>query len=245
MNSKVAQGNRLHRVAHYGVGFLVWLLLTGCAGVGLVEADVSADGPPPVTSAAAAQRFAEKVVAAGEEVASDDRFTLTVTEEEVTSFLSIGVILLREFQTVPLEDVEQLQDVPGLEGLDELGAWQKILSQRDRLPDLGGRPRRVGLSIEEPAVTFHGTGETVIRGSVRLLVASVPVRIVAAPQASEGELALDFVEGQLGPVPMPEIVFDYLGRRVSRILLAGREYAEFTEIRVGEGVMTLSGRIKR
>jgi len=245
MNSRLVQGNRLLRFALYGVGFLVWLLLTGCAGAELLDADLPADGPSPATSAAAAQRFAEKLIAAGEDLGSDGGFRLTVTEEEVTSFLSIGVILLDEFQAVPLEDVGQLQDVPGLEGLDELGAWQELLRQRERLPDFSRESSGLGLVVEEPAVTFRGSGETVVRGSVRFLGVNVPVRIVAAPQASQGELALDFVEGQLGPLPMPEIVFDYLGRQVSEILLVGREYAELTEIRVEEGVMSLSGRLRR
>jgi hypothetical protein len=218
------------------------MLLTSCAGSGLLEAELPDDGPLPPTSTAAARRFAEKAVAAGESVGGAGYFTIDLTEEEVTSFLNIGVVLLQRFQSVPLESVEQLQSIPELEGIDDLERWQELLDQRERLPDLGGGRLRLRLRIEEPAVHFRSNGHIIVRGSIRFMIVDLPVRIVAAPRASRGEIVLDFVEGQLGPVPMPEFVFDYLGRQLSRAILAGREYGEITEITVGDGVLTISGR---
>jgi len=241
MNESVPYRKRPTRFTRFAVAGLILFLLTGCAGTGLFAADLPDDGPPPAASAPAARRFVEKAVAAAEDVGTAGRFTLTLTEEEVTSFLSIGVVLLRRLQTVSPGDSGQLQDMPGLEGIEELGKWRELLNRRDSLPDLGGRPR-LGVAIEEPAVTFRGSGEIVVRGFLKLLVVRVPARVVTAPRASEGELVLDFVEGQLGPLPMPEVVFDYLGGQLSRALLAGKEYGEITEIRVADGVITISGR---
>lgn len=242
MNHNARQRRRRYRVVLLGAATLAAMLLTSCAGSGLLEADLPNDGPLPPTSTAAARRFAEKAVAAGENVGGAGYFTLSLTEEEVTSFLNIGVVLLQRFQSVPLESLEQLEGIPELEGIDELGKWQELLNQRERLPDLGDGRLRLRLRIEEPAVYFRGNGHVIVRGSIRFLIVNLPVRIVAAPRASRGDIVLDFIEGQLGPAPMPEFVFDYLGKQLSRAIMAGREYGEITEIRVGDGVLTISGR---
>jgi hypothetical protein len=219
-------------------GLVAVLALSGC------QAELPDDGPGPEESAAAARRFAEKAVAAGQVASDTGRFEITVTDEEVTSFLNVSAILLRQTGTVALEELDQIQDIPELEGVD-IGQWQELLEQRERLPGVEHRRLRLRLVLEEPAVYFRGNGHMIARGNARLLVLQLPVRFVAAPLASEGELVLDFVEGQLGSVPMPEILFDSLGAGLSRALLFGREYAEITEIRVNDGVLTISGRWNR
>jgi hypothetical protein len=186
----------------------------------------------------------QKLSAAGQGAADTGRFTLTVTDEEVTSFLGIGTILRRQLGNLPLDDLHQIQDIPELEGID-LDSWQELLRQPDRLPVLGDDRLRLRLTIVNPRVYFLGNGRIIVRGTAQFLILKVPARVVTAPRASQGELVLDFVEGQLGPVPMPEIIFDYLGKGLVRALLAGREYAEITEIRVTDGVATISGRWNR
>jgi hypothetical protein len=224
---------------------LAGLLLTGCADLdGALEAELPHDGPPPTTSAASAGRFLEKAAIAGEGAAGTGRFTLTVTDEEVTSFLSIGSILRRQLGALPLEDFGQIADIPELEGIDP-DNWQELLGERDQLLTLGDDGARLRLTIVDPSVYFLGNGQIIVRGSAQFLILRVPARVVTAPRASQGELVLDFVEGQLGPVAMPEIIFDYLGKGLVQALLAGREYAEITEIRVGDGVLTITGRWTR
>jgi hypothetical protein len=224
---------------------LALLLMAGCADAGgVLEAELPDDGPPPATSTASAGRFVQKVTTAGEGAANTGRFTLTVTDEEVTSFLSVGAILRRQLGNLPTQDLEQLQDVPELEDID-LDRYRELLGERDRLPGLDGDGLRLRLTIQAPLVYFLGNGHMIVRGKARFLIISLPVRVVVAPRASQGELVLDFVEGQLGPVPMPEILFDYLGKGLARALLAGREYAEITEVRVTDGVLTVSGRWNR
>jgi hypothetical protein len=220
-----------------GAALLTALLLSGC------QTELPDDGPPPATSQAAALRFVKKVVAAGEKAAETGRFSITISQEEVTSFLTVGATMVAKLQTLPIEDLEQIQDIPGVEGIEGIEEWKRLVDQAERLENvrLPGN-KKLQLNIEEPGVYFRGNGQLLVRGYVRLLVLRQPVRVVVAPRASGGELVLDFVEGQLGPVPMPEILFDYVGEGLAGAILAGQEYAEITEIRVGEGTLTFSGR---
>lgn len=221
-----------------GVGLMAVLILSGCG------AELPDDGSPPATSAALAKSFAEKAVVAGQVAADTGRFELTVTEGEVTSFLNIGVLLLRQSQTLPLEELDQIQGIPELEGVD-IGQWQELLRQRERLPDSDGSRLRLRFTIRDAVVRFRSNGHMIVGGNVGLLIFQLPVRIVAAPQASEGELVLDFVEGQLGAVPMPELIFDVLGKGLSSSILMGQDYAQITEISIGPGTLTIRGRYER
>lgn len=216
----------------------VALLLTSC------RAEPPDDGPAPATTPAGAMRFAEKALAAGQSAADTGRFELTVTDDEVTSFLAIGGVLLDQAQRLPIEDLTQLQDVPELEGVD-IAQWRDLLEQRERLPGLHGPRRRWWLVLGEPAVYFRGHGWIIVRGNVKFLILELPVRFVAAPRASQGELVLDFVEGQLGAVPMPEPLFDALGEGLASAILMGEEIAQVTEISVGPGTLTLRGQYER
>lgn len=238
-------GRRRERSWFLLVAVFALFLLAGCAGSGgLLDADLPDDGPPPATTAASAGRFLQKLTTAGEGAANTGRFTVTVTDEEVTSFLNVGTLLRRQLGDLPIQDLDQLQDIPELEGID-LDRYRDLLGEEGRIPALGDDGLRLRLTIQEPQVYFLGNGSMIVRGEARFLVISLPVRVVAAPRASQGEFVLDFVEGQLGPVPMPEILFDYIGKGLTRALLAGREVAEITEIRVTDGVLTVSGRWNR
>lgn len=217
-------------------------VLVGCAGTeGLLQASLPEDPPAPPSSAAAAGRFVEKATAAGERAANTGEFTLTVTDEEATSFLNIGTALLSQLEASPMDDFDQIEGVPELEGID-LDRWRALLAQRERIPGLGEDGIRLLPAIEDASVNFLGNGHIIVRGNARFLVAGLPFYLVTAPHAAQGELVLDFVEGRLGPMPMPEFLFDYLGQGLARALLAGQEYAEITEIRVGDGFLTVSGR---
>jgi hypothetical protein len=110
-----------------------------------------------------------------------------------------------------------------------------------QLPDLSLR-----LGIEEPQVYFKANGHIVIRGFGELRGRRQPVRVVVAPRAADGELVLDFVEGTLGPVPVPEALFDRIGEVLAEAILTGQSYlqvAEVTAVSVGDGTLTVSGRL--
>jgi hypothetical protein len=55
-------------------------------------------------------------------------------------------------------------------------------------------------------------------------------------------LVLDFVEGKLGPIPVPEFLVDGLGAGLAKLILAGDRFVEISKIQVNPGSLTLSGR---
>lgn len=117
--------------------------------------------------------------------------------------------------------------------------FNRILAEQPAGSEL---PQEFNLPLAEPQVYFKADGTIVIRGRLQAVGRSQPARIVAAPRAREGELVLDFVEGRLGPLPLPESLFDPIGRLVAAGILAGQSVAEITVIEVTEGEMVIGGR---
>jgi len=244
---------------------LLGVLMCLCAAVAAVGlralaatsgAELPDDGPQVATSpeaafrlvekvTAAAFRLVEKVAAAGQSALETGQLTLTVTEEEVTSFLNIGSELTGNLRGLEsFEGLTQLGDLEELEGFEGFEQWQEFLRRREGqgLPGIGLSDLSPRLGIKEPQVYFKDSGHVVVRGYAGLLRWRWPVRVVMAPRASQGEMVLDFVEGTLGSVDMPEVVFDLIGKGLARAILAGQEYAEITEIGVGSGTLTIGGR---
>ena len=57
-----------------------------------------------------------------------------------------------------------------------------------------------------------------------------------------GVLLLSVTLGvSLGPVSIPELLIDQLGLGLAKLLVAGQEYIAVTEIRVGDGTLTVRG----
>lgn len=229
------------------------LLLAGCARPAFLQSELPDDGPPIQPTQEAALRFVEKVADAGQGGIQTGQTSITVTQAEVTSFLNIGAQIaeqLQQYQNIEtLNDLAQIENIEGLqvEGLEgaALKRWQELARNREgagslRLPDLSLR-----LTIQEPQVYFKGNGQIIVRGYGQVRSVRQPLRIVIAPRAREGELVLDFVEGKLGPIPLPEGLFDLVGRALSKAILTGQEYAEISEITVSEGTLTLRGRYAR
>jgi hypothetical protein len=202
------------------------------------------DGPPIATSEAAARRFVEKVKAAGENAVKMKRVDLTITEVELTSFLAISSELseqLRARNVQSLEDLERLQDSPELREIEGLQEWTELLRVPEGSPNHGFLDLSLRVQIREPQVHFQSNGHIIIRGYVEVLDQGQPLRLVLAPRASRGELVLDFVEGKLGPVSVPEELVDQIGSGLAKLIMSGDEYIEIAEIRVDDGTLTLSG----
>lgn len=223
---------------------VVVLLLSGCQQPGFLRTKVPDDGPAPQVSQELAARFIENAVVAGQAALDTRVFSLTVTQDEVTSFLVFGADLVEQLQSV-----RSLEDLEGLEGAEQpfdLEIWRRLLEEQGGLPDVQLPDLSLRLGIEEPQVYFKSNGHIVIRGYGELRGQRQPVRVVVAPRASEGELVLDFVEGTLGPVPVPEALFDRLGDVLAEAILTGQSYfqvAEITTVSVGDGTLTVSGRL--
>jgi len=221
------------------------VVLAGCQRPEFLDAELPDDGAPIRTSPEAAMRFVEKVTAAGERATESKSLSLTITQQEVTSFLDIGGIMADQMQAMNLtnlSDVQQIDLAQGLEGVEGLEQWQALLGQREGLPNISLSDLSLRVLIRDPQVYFKADGQLIVRGYAEALGQRQPVRLVFAPRASGGELVLDFVEGNLGPVEVPELLIDGVGKGLARAIMAGQEYVEITEIRVGEGTMALSGR---
>jgi hypothetical protein len=199
------------------------------------------DGPAPPISRAAALSFVQKALTAGQSAAVSQAITLVLTDAEVTSFLGIRAELTRDLEKVGIEQIGQI------EGLEELGGGDLNIEAWQGLFGTDGQPRerlvpRVRIGLREPQVYFKADGRVIARGYLALLKWRVPVRVVVAPRALEGEMELDFVEGQIGAVKAPEFVFDLLGKGIAEALLAGQAYAQITQIQVEAGALTIIGR---
>ena len=225
---------------------VVSLFALGCSTPRFLRAELPDDGPPIPMSQTAARRFVEKVTAAGTQGARTGESTLTITQEEVTSFLTIGAQLAEQMQQYKriesLQDLTELEDIEGMNEIEGLEQWRQLADKRKGLPDIRLPDPRLRLTIQEPQVYFQENGHIVVRGYGQVRNQRQPIRIVVAPRVVDGELELDFVEGKLGPLPLPEGIFDLVGGLLSRALLAGREYVEITEITVRAGTLTIRGR---
>ncbi len=221
------------------VALAIVLVLTGCQTPEFLQAELPSDGPPIPVSQAAAARFVEKVTAAGEGAVATKRLDLTVTQEEVTSFLGIGSQIaeqMEEMNVSGLQGLQQLEGSPEFQSIEGLPQWLELLQGREALSDLSLR-----LGIREPQVYFTGSEQIIVRGYAEVLGQRQPLRLVLAPRASDGEVEMDFVEGKLGPVSVPEALIDKLGLGLAKLLVAGEEFVEVSEIRVDSGILTVRG----
>jgi len=223
------------------LGLLLALMLAGCAAA---ESEFPDDGPAPPVSRDAALSFVRKALTAGKSAADTKTLLLTVTDAEVTSFLRIRAELTRELQaagSAQLDRIEGLEDL-GIGDIN-LDVWRDLIGTGD---DAGPRfLPQLRLGLYDPQVHFVADGRIIARGVLAVLTWERPVRLVIAPSASNGELVLDFVDGQIGRVRMPEFIFDLIGKGLAEVLLAGQAYAEITQIQVGSGTLTISGRYNR
>ena len=236
----------MNRPISWKIGVLVVtvlvLVLSACQMPSFLQSELPDDGSAIVVSQGAALRFIDKLQAAGEQVTQNQRVSLTVTQEEVTSFLSVGSLLSEHLEAMgvsSLGQLEQLQSSPELAQFEGLEQWLGLLRGGDGLPNLS--LAELGLRIQEPQVRFRADGRIVISGYAEALGQRQALRLVLAPRASSGELVLDFVEGKLGPVPIPELIIDQIGLVLAKVILAGQEFVEVSQIEVGSGTLTISG----
>lgn len=226
-----------------GLVLLAGVLLSACAGRGAEQVELE---PPPVpVSTEAAERFFSKALAAGQQALMDQSVHLTVTDEEVTSALALAarfVAFSPSGVSIDREMVPEGDQLPSDIGLPE--GLQEVLPldpDGDGSGLLGGFTDSLRLKILDPQVRFTAQGQIDIRATGQLGERERPVHLVLAPRASQGELELDFVEGSLGGLPIPELIFDPIGNLMARLILAGQDYIRVNEITVVQGSLTLSG----
>ena len=200
------------------VGIILLSMLSGCEQLGLSTNELPDDGPAIPVSEAAARSFLQKNVAAVKAAAQTGMSRLTITQEEITSVIALSADAPERVATMVAQSAEENDEVPNLPNLDIL------------------------VTIEEPQVYFKADGTIILRGRIEFRNSFQPFRIVTRPSATAGTVEFDFVEGCIGPVAMPESIFDQLGNVLAQAILLGQEYVEVSELRVQEGTLTVAGR---
>jgi hypothetical protein len=144
-----------------------------------------------------------------------------------------------------LAQLSQLQREQAMQNVEGLPEWAGLLDRAQGSLGLELPDGELRVRIREAEVRFEQTGQMIVRGYGEVLGMRLPLRLVMAPRASAGELVLDFVEGTLGPLSVPEGVVDLVGKGLARLILAGNDYVEVSKIEVADGSLTLSGQYLR
>jgi hypothetical protein len=227
------------------IGLLVVVASITTCSAGVDLASLTAEyGDPVPTSTDAARRFVERTAAAVQSAAASRRLSISVSESEATSALSLGLMmpeLMRAMETMPAEEIQQAKDIEEVRELirehEAVEPGSRTLGQRvAALLD----PR---LRTGDVQVRFTGNGEIVIAGYVHAWRWRQPALVVFAPSARAGELQLDFVKGRLGRLPAPAWAFDLLGNLVTSLILMGQDYAEISNLTVTEGRLTFEATV--
>jgi hypothetical protein len=229
------------------VAALAMLLMAGCgAGVAPGRAG-GTDEPAVATSPEAARSFVEKVVATGREGADGDEVTLTVSQEEVSSFLDLASQVARQAAAQgadSLSDLERLDPATLPQGAQDLPELLAELRAEGDLPDVQLPDLEVLSRVADPRVRFGANGQLILTGSVDLLGFRQPARLVVVPRPAGDKVLLTFVEGRIGPLPVPTWLVDRLVGSVDALLLLGQDYAAVSSVAVTEGELTVSGRLE-
>ncbi len=195
------------------------------------------------TSPEAAARFFRKVASAVQGGVQTGRVQLSITEAEATSALDAVVQLaeIREIMsTLSPEELEQL-DTP-----EEI---RHVMDARNKEPpgDLWGRIRYATnprLRFREAQVRFRADGRVVVSGYAYAWSRRAPVFMDAVPTLEDGQFDLEFRDTRLGRLKVPGWVLGGPADLLGLVLGLGRDYASLEALRLGNGRMTVSGRVK-
>ncbi|MDX1647527.1 MAG: hypothetical protein R3304_10320 [Longimicrobiales bacterium] len=238
---------RLFRRFGFGVLIVATSLMTCSFGVDTASLTASYGDPVPATRQDAA-RVMTRGLEAIQGAPEAGVVRLTMTEEEATSALGLGLMLpelMMASERIPREEIAQAEDLDAL----RQRVWEEADRQRTEMAESLGLTQRLIMKLDprirtgDVQVRFEPSGEVVVAGYVQAWSFRQPGVFVVAPAAQGGELSVDFVSGRLGRVPLPEFAFDWLGDLVVSALLLGREHAHVSEISVGDGTLTLEGRL--
>lgn len=247
-----AMGGRRRRrklLRRFGFGLLIVVSSVATCSFGVDPSTLTASyGDPVPASRDDAARVITRSVEALQRSPDAGAVRITMTEEEATSALSVGMLLpelMLVSERIPRDEIQQIED---LDALRER-IWQEAEAQRDEIAEELGFTQRLILKLDpklrtgDVQVRFEETGEVVVAGYLQAWRFRQPGIFVVAPSARDGELTFDFVAGKLGRLPLPELAFDWMGGVVASAILLGREHAEISEITVGDGMFTFEGRL--
>lgn len=205
-------------------------------------------GDPVPTSVDEAKSFLSRGAEALSGLQNDNVLAVTITDSEATSVLSLGMLIPELTLAMERLSPEEIAASRDLEALRERVRRENDAVRREMM-QRASLSQRLAMMLDprirtgEVQVKFNASGEVVVSGYVQAWSFRQAGVFVVAPAVRDSELQLDFVEGQLGRLPLPEFAFDLFGRLLSSTILLGREYAEISEISVEEGRLRLVGRL--
>ncbi|MFV1999714.1 MAG: hypothetical protein ACC654_05040 [Acidimicrobiia bacterium] len=207
------------------------------------------DGDPIPVSGDEALAFAMKMTDAVGDAQGTKAISITVTDTEVTSFLSIASLLSGELKdlggTGDLAELTSLgASIPSTEGASVEG-WRDLVASQGGVGTILTRGLDLRLAIREPEVRFTSDGEIIVRGFGKVAFVSVPVRLVVKPTIVDGDVEFELVEGQFGRLPLPGAISNVVEGALERALLAGSNVVSVEQITVEEGVLRFEGKISR
>ncbi|MHB1317157.1 MAG: hypothetical protein ACYCYF_00905 [Anaerolineae bacterium] len=220
------------------LALVAMLALAGCNAAGMPD-----DGPEPVLSEAASRNVVERVIAVGEDTAPGASFTITATQDEISSFLAIGAEVLAHYQDAYASGVTPApRQIPGIDARVTDAQWQQAMDELNRttsgpaavLTELRSR-------VQNPRVYLKADGVLVLRGTASAAGASLPLRVVLVPEASVDGYAVRIREAQLGTVSAPTWVTDLIERGVADGMDLANKSAVITDIRITQGQITVTG----
>ena len=226
------------------LGIIAVLLMAGCASAG----NQNVDEAVVQTSPEAARDFVEKVVATGREGADGAEVALTVTQEELSSFLDLASRVARVAAAQgadSLSDVERLDPATLPEGARDVPQLLADMRAEGDLPDVTLPDLEFWSRVTEPRVRFNGNGQIVVTGLVDLLGFQQRVRIVALPRPEGDKVFLTFVEGSIGSLPVPAFLAEQVVANTDALLLMGQDYADISTVTVSEGQMSVTGHLEQ
>jgi len=205
-------------------------------------------GPPILASTAAAERLLARSAAAVRSLPETRTLRLSASDVEATSALSLGMMMPELIRATQRMSPAELRGATDLENLRERLRAKEAEAREAELRSQSFARRFLArldpqIRTGDVQVRFKASGQIVVAGYVQAWRFRQPAMFVVAPHARSGELSMDFVEGRLGRVPAPEFAFDLLGDLLSSLILLGQDYAEISELTVGDGTLHFVGRV--
>src|SRR5690606_7478168 len=122
------------------------------------------DGDPVPVSGEAAISLAKKAQTSVGTAPGTKSITITVTEEEVTSFLAVATILSGQIEEAGgTGDLGQIEMINKSSATD-VESWKELIDSQDGIGAILTKGVDLGVTIRDPEVKFTSAGEIVVRG---------------------------------------------------------------------------------
>jgi len=209
-----------------------------------IGASLPDDGEPIAVSGDAAISLANKIKTSVGDAPGTKTVTISVTDQEVTSFLAIASLLSGQIQQQGGSGNLNQIDILGSSSEADVASWQDLINSQGGFGSILTKGIELGVTIKDPEVRFTGEGAIIVRGYGKIGPLSVPARAVVVPRIVDGALELEIIEGQLGRLPLPGGMSNLVADGIEKALLAGRNVATVSQLDVSNGVVVFTGTVR-